>query len=119
MLPLVPPLSRGARPGCMNSDRPSGSAEKVALYRDPGSQAAQARFARHLVERDPENVWALMILAGEARIAVERMALLSRRCASGCAGGRPISPADCQLRTGAAIGTRLRSWPACSRTGRA
>ena len=75
MLPLDPPLSRGARPGWMNPDRPSGSAEKAALDRDPGSQVAQARYAPHLVGRDPKNIWALMILAGDARTAVERMAL--------------------------------------------
>ena len=89
MLPLDPPLSRGARPGWMNRDRPFDDAALARFDRNPESPAARARFARHLVQRDPENVWALMILAGDARSAVERMALLREAVRVGLRGWAP------------------------------
>ena len=76
MLPMDPPLTRGAAAGWINRNRIFEDAELEALCRAPDQGAAQARFARHLVERDPENVWALMVLAERAETLVERTVLL-------------------------------------------
>ena len=76
MLPLDPPLSRGARPGWVNTDRPIDDAEFQELDGDPDNPEVQARFARHLLEHDPENIWAMITLSENAQSEVERIVIL-------------------------------------------
>jgi hypothetical protein len=76
MLPLDPPLSRDARPTRVNPSRRYDNAEFKAFCRNSDSPGAQLRFARHLLGRDPENIWAMMILARHTETITEYMALL-------------------------------------------
>jgi hypothetical protein len=78
MLPLDPPLSQGPRPSRVNPDRRYDTVEFEAFCRDQDSPGAQMRFARHLLGRDPENIWAMMILARHAETNAEYMALPGR-----------------------------------------
>ncbi len=76
MLPLDPPLTRGAAPGWMNPAREVDGRELDALCAAPDDREVQAAFARHVLEGDPENAWALMVLAESAQTLVERTVLL-------------------------------------------
>ena len=77
MLPsLDPPLTRGARALWMNPDRPFDDEEIDRLGADPDDGGRQERFARHVLDRDPENIWAIMVLAERAETMVERIVLV-------------------------------------------
>jgi hypothetical protein len=76
MLPLDPPLSRGARPGMFNPDRPVDDTALAAFDLDPENPGVQVDLARSLLDGDPENIWAMMVLARHTGSSVEYMALL-------------------------------------------
>lgn len=76
MLPLDPPLTRGAEPGWINHDRMFSEGELEALREDPDDPDRQTEFARRLLERDPENLWAMAILARDAATDFEEIVLL-------------------------------------------
>lgn len=89
MLPLDPPLTAGARPTWMNPDRPFDDEAHAAFALDPEDPARQSEFARHLLERDPENVWAMTVLATNAESLTERLAMLREALRVGVRLWRP------------------------------
>ncbi len=76
MLPLDPPLTRGARPGWINPGRMFSDGELKDLQASPDSPNHQSEFARRLLERDPENLWAMAVLARNAATGFEELVLL-------------------------------------------
>jgi hypothetical protein len=76
MLPLNPPLTRGASPTFVSPERRLDEHELEAFDSDPNNRKAQLYFARHLLERDPENIWAMMVVARHSETGVEYLALL-------------------------------------------
>lgn len=76
MLPLDPPLTIGAEPGWINGNRMFSYGELEALREDPEDPGRQSAFARRLLERDPENLWAMAILARDAATDFEEVVLL-------------------------------------------
>ena len=76
MLPLNPPLTDGARPSLTNPARPYAEEAFQAFDRSSGDAASRIHFARHVLERDPENLWAMSTVAAGAATEVEGMALL-------------------------------------------
>lgn len=78
------------RPRVRNPFRDADAAE-LALYRArPEDPAIFARFARHVLERDPESIWARVALADDAGDPDERLRLLTEACELGWAVWRPF-----------------------------
>jgi len=75
MLPIDPPLTRGASPEWRH-ERVASGPEIEALRSDPDDHSVQTDLARSLLERDPENLWAMAVLARGAESDFEALVML-------------------------------------------
>lgn len=78
------PSPTDGRPKVRNPFRDADASE-LALYRAaPRNRAVFLRFALHVLERDPESIWARVALA-DAATGPERLGLLKEACEVGWA----------------------------------